>query len=74
MILSELLNKYVEEKALYNSVGTIRFYKDHIPFLLSYFKSVEVESISKQDVINFIKFQQSNDISNNTINHRIGIL
>lgn len=75
MKLKVLLKKYVSEKSLYNSSGTISFYESHIPFLLKGFSSdIEVESISKDSVISFIKTAQARGISNNTINHRLGIL
>jgi integrase len=74
MTVSELLYKYMDEKSVYVSEGTLSFYKDHIDKLVKYFKKLDVEKLNKESVTLFIKTQQTSGKSNNTINHEVGIL
>lgn len=75
MTLLELLTKYFNEKSLYVREGTISFYKCHIKSLISYFgKQIDVSDINKDKVLTFIKASQERKLSNNTINHEVGIL
>lgn len=74
MILNDLIVPYLKYVKMYNSSGTYDFTLQVSKALNKYFKNVDVFTIDKTMVYNFINYCMSLNLSNNTINKRVAML
>lgn len=71
MLLAEMYENYKLYAEVYNTPGTLRYYKETFNVLIKYFGDIDSSKITKNEVFKYIKFLMDKNISNNTINKRI---
>lgn len=73
MLLSEMFDNYYLYSEVYNTKGTLIFYKEVYHCLIKYFGNIDSSKITKKEIFYYIKESQKT-LSNSTINKRIGFL
>lgn len=75
MNLSSMFKNYILHLEIYNAPGTVEFTKSHSRHLLEYFGAYcDPSLIDEEKILSYIKFQQKNDLTHNTINKRVQLL